>query len=619
MRASRSAASLILGGSHPKLVGTTELKAASLNGLKTLTRPRSAGRLVTPRKELSAGLKPQTLLKLEFRFEKGGHGLQWQNLIVTGVKGQAKDLGVQIGWRIYMVDGMLMNTGTEVWQKLQDAMWQWRTVTVVFFTDYRAIRMEEKIKEEEEERREAERLAKLPFTSTSDEKHLEQLKQEFMFQGYIDHAEDRAITLQQLQRVVDFSKDHCHRWRDTQPSYMSRNAGRKVHIDHMNWCHLHEWLVRPACAEKDCSLVELLTNQEQPPAFYLVHYWGDLVLNCLEGIKVHMQSRNLDQSTPYWLACCANRPHSLQDAFCPDLKATCFYKAMGAAKFQVVLLVDPKTDSNLLATCLSRLWCMYELCMCLDHPAAQLDLVQTKLEIKSPVKKASMVTQFLTPEEKDAELRTTNSGYKAKNDREKQFSLQIMEMALGVSVERAQITNQQDKRQILNIFAHRDLNEQAAEKHEAYGQVSARLRALFALAFWRRVMGGNVSDSDVHRVQGKLVEALHTGLRQKSLELDMAFMQVCSEKLKMLRACLPSSLQELKLDLRETELRNEDVIALAAGLPRDLEDLSLNLAGNEDLNDDGVEVGVGMAHPGVRSWFAACELVIRRGIHEQAS
>lgn len=54
----------------------------------------------------------------------------------------------------------------------------------------RAIRMEEKIKEEEEERREAptlthswlgrqaERLAKLPFASTSDEKHLEQLKQE---------------------------------------------------------------------------------------------------------------------------------------------------------------------------------------------------------------------------------------------------------------------------------------------------------------------------------------------------------------------------------------------------------------------------------------------------------
>jgi len=68
---------------------------------------------------------------------------------------------------------------------------------------------------------------------------------------------------------------------------------------------------------------------------------------------------------------------------------------------------------------------------------------------------------------------------------------------------------------------------------------------------------------------------------------------VCSEKLKMLRACLPSGLQELKLDLRqspepdahrlpdpsapmrccrrETELNNQDIITFAAGLPRELE------------------------------------------------
>ena len=61
----------------------------------------------------------------------------------------------------------------------------------------------------------------------------------------------------------------------------------------------------------------------------------------------------------------------------------------------------------------------------------------------------------------------------------------------------------------------------------------------------------------------------------------------------MLRACLPSGLQELKLDLRqgpepdalrlphppapircrrrETELNNQDIITFAAGLPRELE------------------------------------------------
>ena len=36
-----------------------------------------------------------------------------QNLIVTGVKGQAKSLGVQVGWRIYMIDGDIMDSGTQ--------------------------------------------------------------------------------------------------------------------------------------------------------------------------------------------------------------------------------------------------------------------------------------------------------------------------------------------------------------------------------------------------------------------------------------------------------------------------------------------------------------------------
>lgn len=588
MRASKSAAALILGGSKPELVGINQLRTTSLNGLGTLTRPRSAGRLITPRKELSAGLKPRTLVKLEFHFCQGGHGMQFQNLIVTNVKGQAKNLGVQIGWRVYMIDGDIMDSPTQVWQRLQDAQWQWRTVTVVFFTDYRAIRMEEKIKEEEEERREVERLAKLPFTSTSDEKHLEQLKQEFVFQAYIERVEDRAITLQQLLRVVDFSKEHCHRWRDTRPVFMSKSAGRKLHIDFMNWCHLEAWLVRPATAEKDCSLLEMLTSQEQPPAFYLVHYWGDLVLNLIDAIRVHMQSRNLEETTTYWMGLFANRPHSLQDAFCPELKSTCFHKAMAACNFKVVLPIDPQT-TTLMGTCFSRLWCLYELAMC-DQPNVQLDLIQTKLDMHSPVKKACMVSQLLTKEEQEAELRAPTSGYKAQSDREKSFSLTTMDMALSVSVAKAQITDPKERRQILNSLCHRDASEEVVEEHPEIGQCSKRLRALFALAFWRRVMGGNVSDSDVHRTQLKLVDALHKGFPHRCLELDMAFMQVCSEKLKMLRSVFPLGLQELKLDLREVELRNEDIIALAAGLPRDLEDLTLQLAGNEELNDDGVEV-----------------------------
>lgn len=34
---------------------------------------------------------------------------------------------VQIGWRIYMIDGDIMDSGSQVWQRLQDAQWQWRS------------------------------------------------------------------------------------------------------------------------------------------------------------------------------------------------------------------------------------------------------------------------------------------------------------------------------------------------------------------------------------------------------------------------------------------------------------------------------------------------------------
>eukprot|EP00439_Symbiodinium_sp_Y106_P069866 s1687_g12.t1 len=361
MRASRSAASLILGGNHPPLVGTSQSKAASLNGLNILTRPRSAGRLVTPRKELSAGLKPQTLLKLEFRFAKGGHGLQWQNLIVTGAKGQAKDLGVQIGWRIYMIDGVIMNTGAEVWQKLQDAMWQWRTVTVVFFTDHRAILMEEKIKEEEEERREAcswqhgfrrcgvefqvERLAKLPFTSTSDEKHLEQLKQEMLLgageallqtrccrtgvhfpglhrpiRGDLGTADpftrhpfayrrpsspplqDRAITLEQLQRVVDFSKASSRSL-----CRLEDHAAQLLLFNSLETSPMAEWEVVNAAAEdqsvagwlnakglgKYVEKVIELTDAESLEDFKLLN--AAMVEQIIESVGMKLEGSEADQ------------------------------------------------------------------------------------------------------------------------------------------------------------------------------------------------------------------------------------------------------------------------------------------------------------------------------------
>eukprot|EP00913_Durusdinium_trenchii_P013718 g12880.t1 len=127
---------------------------------------------------------------------------------------------------------------------------------------------------------------------------------------------------------------------------------------------------------------------------------------------------------------------------------------MAACDFRVMLAIDPKNDSSLMATCLSRLWCLYELAIC-NEPNCQLDLIQTKLDVRAPLKKASMVSHFLTKEEQEAELRAPTSGYKAQSDREKSFSLTTMDLALHVSIAKARITNETERRQILKLGSNR--------------------------------------------------------------------------------------------------------------------------------------------------------------------
>jgi len=585
MRASHSAAALILGGANPALVGTTGLSKDKLGGLQSLTRPKSASG-PTPRKALSASLRTGSLSTFQFRFSNGGHGLEWgPSLVVTAVRGQARELGVMIGWKLYAVDGVQIRDGKEAWELLQDAQWQWRVCNVVFVTDFRAIRAEQKMIAAEEAAAEVERLAKLPFSNSMDEKHLAQIKQEFSFQGYIDNVEDRGITLAQLQRMTTFAKDRCHRWRDAASPLVSRTSGRKLHLDFMNWCHFHDWLMIPSCKAKDCAFVEMLSAQKQTPAFYVLHWWGDLALNTMATIKTHLDLRKLDADTPYWIASCACRPHSTQeDKILHDPTQTCFYKAMAACN-KVVLAIDPKSEHNGVAHFFTRTWCIYELSLCLDLPNLELDIVQAS----TPGVKASFVTHHLTGDEKDAELRGVGTGYKAKADREKNFSLQIMEMGFNVQVNLTQTSDPLERRRILNAIAKRELGEEPLERHDNYVKMSKRIHTLFALAFWRRTMSGAVSDTEMQRVQSKLMDILRNDTWLRYLDLDMAFLQGGWEKIKMLNVGLPPTLTELKLDLRDTELLNENMILLSAGLPRDLEDLTLDISLNEPIGNTGVE------------------------------
>jgi len=173
-------------------------------------------------------------------------------------------------------DTTLVKAELESQGRFEEAKWQWRNCSVHFVTDLLAIRAEQARARAAKIQAEAERLARLPFEGAHDPRHLEQVQEEYKFQGYVEGAEHRAIGTLDLKRIMEWTSRHCHRWRDPR-------TRQKLHMDMMNLYQLNHWLIRPATLEKDCSFSELLTKEKQMPTWFVIHWWGEKVTDFLRG------------------------------------------------------------------------------------------------------------------------------------------------------------------------------------------------------------------------------------------------------------------------------------------------------------------------------------------------
>jgi len=529
------------------------------------------------------------LTKLEFRNAGGNYGLHYDGQIVVSVSDQARRLGVKPGWKIEMVDDTVVKSSDDIWARLQEAKWQWRSCHVYFLTDMRQIKAEQAVKRVTQVKAEADRLAKLPFADSQDPKHLEQIKEFIPFQGYIDHREDRAITLPQLKMVMKWVKSHCHRWRDADPPELSKTSRMHLTMDFMNTYHLNHWLIKPATLEKDCSFIEMLTTQKQPADWFVIHWWGDRIKEVLKCLDLQIQTRELSESTPFWFGAFASRAHSMQDDVGINPEATCYYRAMKQAKFQVLLILDAKTEHSGPATPFKRAWCGYEMSMTLgvgDGDNSPILDVAT-CEGMRP----TLITQGLTKAEEGMEVVDPGSGYKAKAEREKGFALEIVGQALAIQVELGQTVRPKDKQRILNSIAQRDLNLPPDMKHENYNRYNQRLRAMLALGFWRRVMAGTGEHSETQQLQQRVCQALKGDEWRSSLDLSMAYMfgSDMDEKINMAAKNLPVHLKFLTLDLKGADLTNDVLSSLAIALPRGLKTFTVDLSGNAKIDNVGIE------------------------------
>lgn len=272
------------------------------------------------------------------------------------------------------------------------------------------------------------------------------------------------------------------------------------------------------------------------------------------------------------------------------------YKAMELAQFRLLMTLDDKTDFTPAATQLTRLWCDFEAILSLDVPHTELDIASVQS------KKAIILTRGLTSSEQDAEKTAPGSGYKQKELRERAFTLDIIEKVLAVTIQKAETTEPAQRDKILNYIAGKDQEERPPEESEQYTKANKRLRALFALTCWRRIISEQAAgDGAMKDMQMALTDAIRNDTWREVLALDMAFMGgAAPEKMSLLTRSLPPNLKELTLNLGSMNLTDEHFVILGLALPPGVEEVDIKLDNNTDISNVGVANFIGNAPPKMR-------------------
>jgi hypothetical protein len=220
--------------------------------------------------------------------------------------------------------------------------------------------------------------------------------------------------------------------------------------------------------------------------------------------------------------------------------------------------------------------------MCLDEPDMMLDIVSVHGS------KPSVLTMGLTQEEDNMEAVEEGSGYKAKTDREKAFGLDLVEKSLTYKIEDGNCSDLVDRQKILNAICQKDMKEALPVSSPHFDKVNARIRALFALSFWRRVMIGASSDTDMQRIQVAVLEALRADQWREIMNVSLNFIGGGDERILLLMKNLPPNLKTLRLDLKKMDVSNEVIAAFANSLPRELEELTMDFTANDQINNAGL-------------------------------
>eukprot|EP00929_Paragymnodinium_shiwhaense_P027643 TRINITY_DN16185_c0_g1_i1.p1 TRINITY_DN16185_c0_g1~~TRINITY_DN16185_c0_g1_i1.p1 ORF type:complete len:629 (+),score=142.21 TRINITY_DN16185_c0_g1_i1:180-1889(+) len=418
----------------------------------------------------------------------------------------------------------------------------------------------------------------MPRAGHRSNKHICAVGRYFKFQSYIDGAENRGITLEQLQEVYAYAEEHYREWKTVEKSSI-------------NTYHLNAWIVKPATYEPNSAMVEHLADRKQPPLWYVCNWWGQPFVELLLSMRQHVAVRDLMGLVPYWLSAFALRPHAvaLEDQQGASSLQGHFIKAMHVARYHTLLVFDGGVDGAAPACLYRRLWCLFECSTCAQQaPMALVDAVICSGE------RLSLLTSGPTLTERTTDRYLPGKGVNTKIKRERSFPMEIIERSLGVHFLHAQASVDRDRCKILNALDAGESVSEPPEDCEGYDEATRRLRSFFALVFWHRAL---IAPRPVEEKAGKkhmlllrsLALAVKCDANRKAASMCVSGVDLREEEsLDLIVLSFPPKLTKLRLEAASTYLDDALLEKFAQALPETLQVLALELADCKDVTDKGL-------------------------------
>mmetsp|Transcript_19841 Transcript_19841/g.46370 ORF Transcript_19841/g.46370 Transcript_19841/m.46370 type:complete len:1058 (+) Transcript_19841:62-3235(+) len=419
--------------------------------------------------------------------------------------------------------------------------------------------------------------------------HIQNLSKKFRFRGYIEKAEDRAITLPQLRKVLKYCHECCHHWHETDEA--SPQSGSPLTLEVLNLYHVDSWLIWPATEAHRSSFVELMADQAQPAGWCVSHCWSQPHASFVECIGHHVQTRGLHRSTPFWIWAYAHRHHVADK----EPKESAFCRALDTAESRLLLVLQDVADDGSCGD-QKRLWCMFEVLQCMDTASGR-GLPRTPMDVAVMAgSKAELITYSLIDAEEAMEGRLPGSGLAAKAAREKGFPLSVVASCLQQRVEVAQPLLAEDRQYLLGQMA-----KGAGDAVQAEQSVNTRLNGLFALIFLRKVFepkanpgmaaGGEESEESDTNLKDLVARALAEDVDHVEVDVSLGAGSLTSvdEELLLLVKNLSPRLQRITLDMKGACLKNSCLAEVANFLSTDVQDIVLDLQGCRTVTDTGVK------------------------------